>query len=193
MNLCDPGLQMDAQALNARISKLEEQLKTGQFTVVTAVPAQPKPQDADDGDVPPPPDDSDVPPDPDAPIQVPEEKPAPRQKDDTPVGFWVDLANAMRPELPRPIAAFLDLTGQNTNARVRENRVGLICANEFYLNMLDKPEIRELAARKASLILGRPVTVKLVNREAEKSKSKQMEQLMAFGREHSDIIKIKNN
>ena len=193
MNLCDPALQMDAQALNARISKLEEQLKTGTFTVVTAAPVQPKPEDADDGDMPPPPDDSDVPPDLIAPVQEPERKPAPSQKDDTPVGFWVDLANAMRPELPRPIAAFLDLTGQNTNARVRENRVGLICANEFYLNMLDKPEIRELAARKASVILGRPVTVKLVNREAEKSKSKQMEQLMAFGREHSDIIKIKNN
>ena len=193
MNLCDPGLQMDAQALNARISRLEEQLKTGTFTVVTAAPVQPKPEDADDGDLPPPPDDADVPPDPDAPVQEPVKKPAQPQKDDTPVGFWVDLANAMRPELPRPIAAFLDLTGQNTNARVRENRVGLICANEFYLNMLDKPEIRELAARKASVILGRPVTVKLVNREAEKSKSKQMEQLMAFGREHSDIIKIKNN
>ena len=193
MNLCDPGLQMDVEALNARISKLEEQLKTGQFTVVTAAPVQPKPENADDGDVPPPPDDSDVPPDPDAPIPEQLKKPASSQKDDTPVGFWVDLANAMRPELPRPIAAFLDLTGQNTNARVRENRVGLICANEFYMNMLDKPEIRELAARKASVILGRPVTVKMVNREAEKSKSKQMEELMAFGREHSDIIKIKNN
>ena len=109
------------------------------------------------------------------------------------MGFWVDLANAMRPELPPPIAAFLDLTGQKTNARVRENRVGLICADDFYMNMLDKAEIRELAARKASIILGRPVTVKLVNRQAERSKSKQMEQLMAFGREHSDIIKIKNN
>ena len=193
MNLCDPALQMDAEALNARISKLEEQLKTGQFTVVAAAPVQPKPEDLDDGDGPPPPDDGDIPPDPDAPMPEPVKKPEPKQKDDTPVGFWVDLANAMRPELPLPIRAFLDPTGQKTNARVRENRVGLICADEFYMNMLDKPEIRELAARKASVILGRPVTVKMVNREAEKSKSKQMEQLMAFGREHSDIIKITNN
>ena len=192
MNLCDPALQMDVQAMNARISKLEEQLRSGNFAMPVPAAAQPKPEDADDGEGPPPIDDDMAPPDPDAPAAPPAPKPQ-SGKDDTPVGFWVDLANAMRPELPPPIAAFLDLTGQKTNARVRENRVGLICADDFYMNMLDKAEIRELAARKASIILCRPVTVKLVNRQAERSKSKQMEQLMAFGREHSDIIKIKNN
>ena len=193
MNLCDPALQMDAEALNARISKLEEQLKTGQFTVVAAAPVQPKPEDVDDGDMPPPPDDGDVPPDPDAPTPEPVKKPAPSQKDDTPVGFWVDLANAMRPELLPVQRGFLDPTGKLMNAIVRGDRVGLICANDHVMIMVDKPEVRELATRKASAILGRPVTVKIVNREAERSKSKQMEQLMAFGREHSDIIKIKNN
>ena len=194
MNLCDPALQMDVQAMNARISRLEEQLRSGNFTMpVQAAPQMPaKPEDADDGEGPPPIEDDMIPPDPDAPVA----QTAPKQqsqKDDTPIGFWVDLANAMRPELPPPIRGFLDLTGQKTNAKVRENRVGLICADDFYMSMLDKPEIRDLAARKASIILGRPVTVKVVNRQAERSKSKQMEQLMAFGREHSDIIKIKNN
>ena len=192
MNLCDPALQMDVEALNARISKLEEQLKTGQFTVIApGAPVQAKPEDTDDGDVPPPPGDGDIPPELDVPAPAP--VPQAQQKDDTPVGFWADLAAAMRPELPPPIAAFLDLTGQKTNAKVREDRVGLICADDFYMNMLDKPEIRELAARKASVILGRPVTVKMVNRQAERSKTKQMDQLMAFGREHPDIFKIKNN
>jgi len=195
MNLCDPALQMDAEALNARISRLEEQLRTGNFTApaAAAAPARPKPEDADCGDGPPPPGDDEAPPDPDAPMQPPVKKAEGPKKDDTPIGFWVDLANAMRPELPPPIRGFLDLTGQKTNAKVREDRVGLICADDFYMNMLDKPEIRELAARKASVILGRPVTVKVVNRQAERGKSRQMEQLMAFGREHSDIIRIKNN
>ena len=80
-----------------------------------------------------------------------------------------------------------------TTLIVRGDRVGLICADEFVTNMVDKPEVRELAARKASLMLGRPITVKVVDRTAKPEKSKQMEQLMAFGREHSDIIKIKNN
>ena len=191
MNLCDPALQMDAEALNARISKLEEQLRTGNFVAPAAVPQQTKSADADDGDAPPPPGDEHVPPDPDAPVQ-PVPKPQ-TGKDDTPMGFWVDLASQMRPELPPALRAFLDPTGKIMNAIVRGDRVGLICADEFVTNMVDKPEVRELATRKASAMLGRSVTVKVVNRKAERSKSKQMEQLMAFGREHSDIIKIKNN
>jgi len=191
MNLCDPALQMDAEALNARISKLEEQLRTGNFVSPAAAPQRPKPEDADDGDAPPPPGDDDAPVDPDAPAQ---QAPKPQSgRDDTPMGFWVDLAAAMRPELPPALRAFLDPTGKIMNAVVRGDRVGLICADDFVMNMVDKPEVRDLAVRKASAMLGRPVTVKVVNRQAERSKSKQMEQLMAFGREHSDIIKIKNN
>jgi DNA polymerase-3 subunit gamma/tau len=192
MNLCDPGLQMDVQALNARISKLEEQLRTGNFVAPTAAPVQQKPADAVDDEAPPPPGDYDCPPDPDAPVPQPEQK-QPSQKDDTPMGFWVDLANSMRPELQPALRAFLDPTGKIMNAIVRGDRVGLICADEFVTNMVDKPEVRDLATRKASAMLGRPVTVKVVNRKAERSKSKQMEQLMAFGREHPDIVKIKNN
>ena len=192
MNLCDPGLQMDVETLNARISKLEEQLSTGNFVAPAAIVKQEKPADVVDDETPPPPGDYDCPPDPDAPDPQPEQKQA-AQKDDTPMGFWVDLANSMRPELQPALRAFLDPTGKIMNAIVRGDRVGLICADEFVTNMVDKPEVRDLATRKASAMLGRPVTVKVVNRKAERSKSKQMEQLMAFGREHSDIIKIKNN
>ena len=192
MTLCDPGLQMDVQALNARISKLEEQLRPGNFVAPAAAPVQQKPADAVDDEAPPPPGDYDCPPDPDAPVSMPEQK-QPSQKDDTPMGFWVDLANSMRPELQPALRAFLDPTGKIMNAIVRGDRVGLICADEFVTNMVDKPEVRDLATRKASAMLGRSVTVKVVNRKAERSKSKQMEQLMAFGREHPDIVKIKNN
>ena len=193
MNLCDPALQMDAQALNARISKLEEQLRSGNFAMPTqAAPApQPKPEDAYDDECPPPPDDGEAPPDPDAP-PVPAQAQK-SQKDETPIGFWVDLATQMRMEIPPAVRGFLDPTGKLMNAVVRGDRVGLICANDHVMNMVDKPAVREVAQRKASAILGRPITVKVVNREAERSKSAQMEQLMAFGREHSDIIKIKNN
>ena len=192
MNLCDPALQMDAEALNARISKLEEQLRSGNFAMPIQAAPQAKPSYDDDG--PPPPGDEDAPLDPDAPAPVMEQPKAAPAKDDTPIGFWVDLAAAMRPELPRSLVGFFSGT-DNAPVRglVRENRVGLICANAFVTQMVDRPDVRDLAARKASLILGRPVTVKVVDRTARPEQNKQMEQLMAFGREHSDIIKIKNN
>jgi len=59
--------------------------------------------------------------------------------------------------------------------------------------MVDKAEVKEVAVRKASAMLGRPVTVKVVNRQEQRSKSKQMEQLLQFGREHSDLVNIKNS
>ena len=61
MNLCDPALQMDAEALNARISKLEEQLRSGNFAMPVALAPQAKPADSYDDDGPPPPGDEDAP------------------------------------------------------------------------------------------------------------------------------------
>ena len=195
MNLCDPALQMDVQALNARISKLEEQLRSGNFTMPAQAAPQERPADAYDEDNPPPIDDDQAPPDPDAPAYEPEGMPEQQpRKDDTPIGFWVDLAAAMRPELPRSLMGFFSAT-DNAPVRgiLRGDRLGLICANAFVTSMVDKPEVRNLAARKATVMLGRPITVKVVDRTARPEKNSQMEQLMAFGREHSDIIKIKNN
>ena len=193
MNLCDPALQMDVEALNARISKLEEQLRSGNFTMPVQV-VQAKPADIDDDDGPPPIDDDQAPPDPDAPYFVPPQKQELPQRDDTPIGFWVDLASAMRPELPRPLMGFFSAT-ENAPVRgvLRGDRLELTCANAFVAQMVDKPEVRNLAARKATVMLGRPITVKVVDRTARTEQNTQMEQLMAFGREHSDIIKIKNN
>ena len=194
MNLCDPGLQMDVEALNARISKLEEQLRSGNFTMPAAAAPQAKREDAYDDDGPPPIDDDQAPPDPDAPMGMPAQKQEMPQKDETPIGFWVDLTAAMRSELPRALVGFFSGT-ENAPVRgiVRGDRLGLICANSFVMQMVDKPEVRNLAARKASVMLGRPITVKVVDRTAKTENNTQMEQLMAFGREHSDIIKIKNN
>ena len=194
MNLCDPALQMDVEAMNARISKLEEQLRSGNFTMPLQAAPQTKPEQDYDEECPPPIDDDQAPPDPDAPEPVAGQKPEMPPKDDTPIGFWVDLASAMRPELPRALVGFFSAT-ENAPVRglLRGDRLGLICANAFVAQMVDKPEVRNLAARKASVMLGRPITVKVVDRTAKPEQNTQMEQLMAFGREHSDIIKIKNN
>ena len=115
-------------------------------------------------------------------------------EDDTPIGFWVDLAAQMRRELPKSLAGFFSATeNAPVKGMVRGDRLGLICSNAFVVQMVDKPEVRELAARKASAMLGKPMTVKVVDRTARPEQNKQMEQLMAFGREHPDVIKIKNN
>ena len=184
MNLCDPGLQMDAEALNARISRLEEQLRTGDFVVKPGKHPQkeapiPEPED----DLPPPPDDMDAPPQSEA--ELPH---------DTPMGFWPDLVAVLQRELRPPIKGFFAASPQSpVQGILRGNQVVLLCSNAFTLEMVNKPELMSLIAQKASALLGRSVSAKAVDRAAAPARNEQMERLMAFGREHADIVTIKQD
>lgn len=67
----------------------------------------------------------------------------------------------------------------------------MVCANAFTKEVVDKPEILELVTRKTSAKLGRPIRAVAVDKNATNVKSEQMEQLLKFGRAHSDVINIK--
>ena len=183
--LCQPELQVNAEALNARLTRLEEQIKTG--VIVAAAPAAAGRQPAaveEDDDRPPMPDDADAPPLENEPPQV----------DDTPIGFWMDVAAAVRQELRPPVTGFFAPTpNAPVQGILRGNEVIMQCANAFTLEMVNKPEILALVERKASAKLGRPVRVKVADRNDASTKSKQMEQLLSFGRAHGDIVKIKED
>ena len=183
--LCQPELQVNAEALNARLTRLEEQIKTG--VMVAAAPAaagrQPAAEEEDD-DRPPMPDDADAPPLENEPPQV----------DDTPIGFWMDVAAAVRQELRPPVTGFFAPTpNAPVQGILRGSEVIMQCANAFTLEMVNKPEILALVERKASAKLGRPVRVKAADKNNAGTKSKQMEQLLSFGRAHGDIVKIKED
>ena len=189
LELCQPELSLDAKALNARLTRLEEQLKSGAF--VAAAPQKkkapvPTAEDDYDDDRPPMPGDEDAPPDESAP-------PAPMPSE-APMGFWSDLCGGIRKELKPPISGFFAVS---PNAPVQGALVGekleLRCGNDFIAKMLDKPEILEVVARKASAMLNRPVRTTVVDINARPAGNPRMEQLMNFGRAHSDIVKIKNN
>ena len=182
LNLCQPELSLDAKALNARLTKLEEQIRTGSFVAVAPPVKQEKPEDTVDDELPPPPGDDDAPPAEE--MDIPE--------DPAPVGFWTDLAAAIRQELRPPVSGFFAPTpNAPVQGVLQGNGVVLRCTNDFTVKMIDKPEILEIVSRKAATILGRPVTVKAVDASAAPQTNKKMEQLLNFGRAHSDVIKIK--
>ena len=186
MRLCQPVLQLDASAMNARLTRLEEQLKSGAFVAaapVSATPAAPVPQEEDR---PPMPDDGDAPPE----MMAPQ----PMQTDNSPVGFWPELVAAIRQELKPPLSGFIT-AGENTPVRgvVRGNQVVLLCSNVFTMQMLDKPDFLALVARKATAILGRPVSAKVEDINEKPQPNGKMEQLIDFGRQHRDIVNIKEN
>ncbi len=184
INLCQPQLQLDAQSLNARLSRLEEQISTGNI-VVTAT----KPETVEN------------------PQPVVKEEKAWKQEvsleaepewppvcEEAPVGFWADLVAAVKPEL-LPVMAGFFATGDSSPIEgiLRGNCVVLRCANLFIMEMVNKGNTLQLVARKASAILGRNVSAIAEDRTAKQENNPAMERLMDFGRAHSDIVNIKDN
>lgn len=183
VELCQPELNTDVSALNARLTRLEEQWKTGAVMVPqkAAKPAAP----VEDEELPPPPDDDDAPPE-------AEDSLAPKPQNDAPAGFWLDLCGGVRKELKPPVTGFFAGT---PNAPVQGvltgGRLELQCTNAFTAQMLDKPEILEVVSRKAAVMLNRQIQAVVVDLSAKPKGNPRMEQLMQFGREHADIVKIK--
>ena len=183
VELCQPELNTDVSALNARLTRLEEQWKTGAVMLPqkAAKPAAP----VEDEELPPPPDDDDAPPE-------AEDSPTPKPQNDAPAGFWLDLCGGVRKELKPPVTGFFAGT---PNAPVQGVLTGgkleLQCTNAFTAQMLDKPEILEVVSRKAAVMLNRQIQAVVVDLSAKPKGNPRMEQLMQFGREHADIVKIK--
>ena len=188
MNLCQPELSLDAESLNARLTRLEDRLKSGSFVAVAPVKAEktPVPEDLDD-ERPPLPGDEDAPPSEDAP---PEKKPA--SNSNAPAGFWTDLMSASRKELKPPASGFF-VAAQNSPLRgaLKGDTLELRCLNTFVADTVNRPQILEVVTIKASALLGRPVKVVVVDMSAKPANNPQMEKLLNFGRAHSDVIKIK--
>lgn len=183
LNMCQPELSLDVKSLNSRITRLEEQLRTGDF----AAPAAPRPApvSADstiDDELPPMPDDDDVS------AELVEEEPIVQ----TPMGFWTDLATAIRQELRPPVSGFFTSTPNAPVQGVLQGEtVVLRCSNSFTVEMVSKPEVLQLVARKAGAMLGRKVSAKAVDISAAPRNNDKMDKLLTFGRAHSDVIKIK--
>ena len=186
IELCRPELSLDAKALNARLTRLEEQISTGSF--VAAKPQkpakrQPEPDIEPDDDRPPMPGDEDAPPD---------EEPAP--VNEAPMGFWTELLAAVRKELKPPASGFF---APSPNAPIQGvlqgNKLELRCSNTFTMETINKPEILEVVSRKASAQLGRQISVSAVDMAAKPANNPRMEQLLNFGKAHADVVRIKNN
>ena len=182
LRLCDPGLDLDARALNARISRLEDQIASGNFVQAKAMPAP----DLDD-DRPPLPDDDDAPPMfEDAPPVPPMKRP-----EEAPTGFWPDFSARLKAEVPNKCKGFLPGTVQPL---MEQNLLTLVAESRFVKNILDIPEVLEPAARIASAMLGKPIRVRCVerNKSAGMAGGKDLlNDLVAFGQKHDSIISIK--
>ncbi len=177
VSLCQPELSLNADALNARLTRLEEQVRSGNITVRN------RPVQEPEEERPPVPDDSEAPPEPEQAAPVPSE---------APVGFWTDIASELRRDLRPPVSGFFAPT---PNAPVQGALVGdvleLRCANSFTAQVVNKPELLQKVGQKASGKLGKPIRVTVVDITQKNVNSAGMDKLLQFGKEHSDIVRLK--
>ena len=116
----------------------------------------------------------------------------PPKTDEAPIGFWTDVAASIRSEMKTPAAGFFT---NSEDAPVRGVLQGdtlyLVCVNAFTMEIINKPDVLSLVQLKASAKLGRQVRVAITDKNMPKTGGAQMEQLLAFGRDHADRVNIK--
>ena len=186
VELCQPELSLDSQSLNARLTRLEEQIKTGSFVAGPAAQRTSQGVSVQDEEEerPPLPDDADAPP-----IQDEE---LPQAADDAPIGFWSELCGSVRKELKPPITGFFAATPNAPVQGVLTNgQLELRCANAFTAKMLDRAEVLEVVSRKAGVMLNRPIRTVVVDSSVKPASNPRLAQLVEFGQAHSDIVTIK--
>ena len=185
VQLARPELSLDARDMNARLTRLEDLIKSGKIVAPAPgeparSPAEPR-KEPEEEERPPLPDDGDAPP-------LPEEEP----RQTVPDSFWVELLGDVRAQLKPPASGFFVATpGSPLRGVLKGDRLEIRCANAFAAEIIGTPEILRIVSDKATARLGRPVTALVVD-VTKNAGSPKMEQLMNFGRAHSDIVKIRN-
>ncbi len=185
VNLCQPELDTDTDALIARLTRIEEQLRAGTLMIATPQTAAAEATISEVADI-------------SKPVcEVREdhpvlEVPVSQVESEAPVGFWSDVVAAVRSEMKTPAGGFFT-TSKDAPVKgiLQGDRLLLVCANPFAKDIINKPDILELVARKASARLGRAVQAQVIDKDMTVNKTKQMEQLLDFGRAHADYISIK--
>ena len=177
LEMAQPQLSLDAKSINARLTRLEDQIRSG--VLVAAAPAA-----SAAAPVPPQPEKEAAQEPPPAAETVPD--------DEVPLGFWAEVVAAVRQELKPPISGFF-VASENAPVygAMKNGVLELRCKNTFTADMLGKPEILEMVARKAAAQLGHGVKAKIVDLSAKPAGNARMESLLQFGRQHSDIINMK--
>ena len=179
LRLCEPEAALDAQSLNARISRLESKLAGGVF----AVQPMPPQAESETEEERPPWEDEDIPP-------LPDEPPKPSAP--VPTGFWAELVAQMRAQLKPPaMGMFSTSEGAPIHGTLEGDLLCVTATSDFVLQIINKPDILQLLAEKASAIVGRKITVKLGRQGDEPKKNAGFERLLGFGAEHTDIIDLK--
>ena len=179
MNLCNDTLRLDAESLNARLSRLEDQVKNGTFV---SVPAEEKDQ-------------------PSKPAAAEKQKPEPAQEKTpdsreessapgTPLGFWADFTSKVKPDLPVRARGFF-VAGGPVSGELNGDLLVLNAESTFVKGIISDESVLNIIRNTAGAMLGRKIGVKVVQRSVQSQDDSAFSELIAFGKAHTDIFDIK--
>ncbi len=178
IRLCEPEAVLDAEALNARLSRLEDKLANG----LIAAPQRVAPEPMEEA---PPWDDEALPP---LSQQLPVQPPVVNE----PPGFWPKLVERLRATLKPPAVAMFVV---NENAPVKGGLSGdiltLECKDDFTRNLIDLPNVLQTVRECATAQLGRAVQVKVEKTGQNKKNNEGFARLLQFGEQHPEIVEFK--
>ena len=177
LRMCDPGLDLDAQAINARLSRVETALASG------ALPAprleQPAPTEALQPEIPM----ASAP----APTAAAEEA----KQEKLPVSFWADLVDAVRKWRPS-LGGYFNTNDSNLLVPIlRGDVLELAAATKLVESIVDHEDVRCFVSEKASALLQKPVRARVSLRTACGSGEDPLQGLVAFGQEHPELFHIR--
>lgn len=182
IRLCEPEAALDADALGARISRLEARLAAGNFAV--SAPSRTP--------------DETAPPEEESPWEAPPEC-APWDmpgQDELPAevrsnSFWPEFVQRARSALRPPVLGYFST---NENAPIRGTLTGdvleLHADNAFVLGIVDRPPVMQTLSEVASAIAGRSVAVRF-GKSLQQSAGGGLERLIERGEQYPDIIEFK--
>lgn len=173
IRLCEPEAELDAKALNARLSRLENKIASGMI-------AAPKREEEDA----PPIDDEQAPP-------LPQEPP-PTPVNEAPVGFWPKLVEKLRAVLKPPaIGMFVVNEQAPIKGYLQGDTLILEAKDDTSAQLVNRPNVLQTVAECASGLLGRPVRVKLSKAGETAQNHEGFARLMQFAQAHPDTIEFK--
>lgn len=185
VQMCDASLNLDPVSLNARLTRLEESLVSGQF--VSAPQSSPA--------VSAPPEETLPPPQAEEPVPVPPEAASEPPCEELPVGFWADLVTRSKSDLEPSVRGYFPLSAQrNLEPRLNENVLEFVCVSDFVKGIVDTEKTRQVLSQKASAILMRPIQVRFVQKKSVIGGADDpMNQLLQLGRKRPDVIHIRES
>ena len=151
MALCVPMLNLEPSALNARLSKLEDAVRSGTFVAQKADEAPPW----DEEEAPPLPEDAE----PEQPVQPAEQTNS--------LGFWPDFVERVRPELPVKARGFFAIGGP-LSGELNGNMLVLTADSPFVQGIVSEEKTLAIVRNAICSMAGRPIAVTVRQRGSGK-------------------------